>query len=116
VIPGSLGLLPSASLAGPPSKVTDKTTFGVYEPIHGSAPDIAGQGIANPIGTILSAAMLLRYSLGLEKEARAIEDAVRKVLDTEGGGFGFRSKDLGGEKGTVEIGDKVNEVLRGILA
>ncbi|KAG8721902.1 3-isopropylmalate dehydrogenase [Ceratobasidium sp. 395] len=117
VIPGSLGLLPSASLAGPPSKeVTDKTTFGLYEPIHGSAPDIAGQGIANPIGTILSAAMLLRYSLGLEKEAKAIEDAVRKVLDAEDAdGFGFRTKDLGGERGTVEVGDKVVDVLKGLL-
>ncbi|KAG9073435.1 3-isopropylmalate dehydrogenase [Ceratobasidium sp. UAMH 11750] len=117
VIPGSLGLLPSASLAGPPSKVTDKTTFGLYEPIHGSAPDIAGQGIANPVGTILSAAMMLRYSLGLEREARAIEDAVRKVLDGEDvGGCGYRSKDLGGQRGTVEVGDKVVEVLKGLLA
>ena len=116
VIPGSLGLLPSASLAGPPSKVTDKTTFGLYEPIHGSAPDIAGQGIANPIGTILSAAMLLRYSLGLEKEAKLIEEAVRKVLDTDNGGFGFRSRDLGGDKGTQEIGDKIIEVLKGSLS
>lgn len=116
VIPGSLGLLPSASLAGPPSKVTDKTTFGLYEPIHGSAPDIAGQGIANPIGTILSAAMLLRYSLGLEKEAKSIEEAVRKVLDTDNGGFGFRSRDLGGDKGTQEIGDKIIEVLKSNLS
>ncbi|QRV73271.1 Isocitrate/isopropylmalate dehydrogenase [Ceratobasidium sp. AG-Ba] len=116
VIPGSLGLLPSASLAGPPSKVTDKTTFGLYEPIHGSAPDIAGQGIANPIGTILSAAMMLRYSLGLEKEAKAVEDAVRKVLDGgQEGGFGFRTKDLGGDKKTEEVGDKVVEVLKGLL-
>ena len=111
VIPGSLGLLPSASLAGAPEK--GKRCPGLYEPIHGSAPDIAGQGIANPIGTILSAAMLLRYSLGLEKEAQAVEAAVRKVLDAEDiGGFGFRTKDLSGDKSTNEIGDKIVEVLK----
>ena len=73
-------MLPSASLAGAPSSLSAnfKPTIGIYEPIHGSAPDIAGQGIANPIGTILSAALLLRYSLGLEKPAKAIEDAVRR--------------------------------------
>ena len=72
VITGSIGMLPSASLAqsGP----------GLYEPIHGSAPDIAGQGIANPCGTILSAAMLLRHSLGLEEEAQAVEQAVQDTL------------------------------------
>ncbi|KAG6817853.1 3-isopropylmalate dehydrogenase [Tephrocybe sp. NHM501043] len=115
VIPGSLGLLPSASLAGAPSTPSAdfKPTLGLYEPIHGSAPDIAGQGIANPIGTILSAAMLLRYSLGLEKPAKAIEDAVRKVLDTpELGGLGLRTKDLGGNIGTKELGDRVVEALK----
>ncbi|MBN1201578.1 MAG: 3-isopropylmalate dehydrogenase [Anaerolineae bacterium] len=76
VLAGSLGMLPSASL--------NEGAFGVYEPIHGSAPDIAGQGIANPIATILSAAMLLRYSLRLEDEARAVEAAIDAVLD-EGG-------------------------------
>jgi 3-isopropylmalate dehydrogenase len=114
VIPGSLGLLPSASLAGAPSKTS--TCSGLYEPIHGSAPDIAGQGIANPIGTILSAAMLLRYSLGLEKEAVAIESAVRKVLDNVNeGGSGYRTKDLGGDIGTKEMGRKIAEVLQGLL-
>ena len=75
VLVGSLGLLPSASLAGAPETELapgQKPPPGLYEPIHGSAPDIAGQGIANPIGTILSAAMLLRYSLGLEKYAQAV--------------------------------------------
>lgn len=121
VIPGSLGLLPSASLAGAPS-VADalspdfKPTPGLYEPIHGSAPDIAGQGIANPVGTILSAAMLLRYSLGLNRYAQAIEDAVRKVLDDkEKGGFELRTADLGGSVKTKEIGDKIVEVLKGLL-
>jgi 3-isopropylmalate dehydrogenase len=121
VIPGSLGLLPSASLAGAPSigdysSPSFKPTSGIYEPIHGSAPDIAGQGIANPIGTILSAAMLLRYSLGLEKQAQLIEAAVRKVLDHEdAGGFALRTKDLGGNIKTTEIGEKIVEVLKKLL-
>jgi 3-isopropylmalate dehydrogenase len=83
VLVGSLGLLPSASLGdrGP----------GLYEPVHGSAPDIAGRGIANPIGAILSGAMLLRHSLRLEDEARAIENAVHKALAE-----GLRTADIGG--------------------
>ncbi len=119
VIPGSLGLLPSASLAGAPTAPTAenfKPTTGLYEPIHGSAPDIAGQGIANPIGTILSAAMLLRYSLGLESPAQAIETAVCKVLDTvEIGGHGLRTADLGGKASTKEIGDRIVDVLQELL-
>lgn len=121
VIPGSLGLLPSASLAGAPSVADYKSanfqaTAGLYEPIHGSAPDIAGQGVANPIGTILSAAMLLRYSLGLDKPATAIENAVRKVLDEQDkGGLGLRTADLGGKIKTVDMGDKIVETLKGLL-
>jgi len=114
-----LGLLPSASLAGAPSVPSSpafKPTSGLYEPIHGSAPDIAGKGIANPIGTILSAAMLLRYSLGLDKEAKAVEEAVRKVLDDKAaGGHGLRTADLGGKTNTVDMGSKIVEVLRGLL-
>ncbi|KAJ6515598.1 3-isopropylmalate dehydrogenase [Mycena sanguinolenta] len=112
VIPGSLGLLPSASLSGAPTipAADAKPTRGLYEPIHGSAPDIAGKGIANPIGTILSAAMLLRYSLGLEAPAKAIEDAVRKVLDE-----GVRTADLRGKATTVEVGDRILAVLQGLL-
>ncbi len=83
VLTGSLGLLPSASVG--------EGTLGVYEPIHGSAPDIAGKGVANPLGTILSGAMLLRHSLALEEEAATIEKAVQKVLDQ-----GLRTADLGG--------------------
>src|SRR5688500_7935458 len=79
MLAGSMGLLPSASLGAP--RAAGQTQPGLYEPIHGSAPDIAGQGIANPLGTILSAAMLLRHSLGLEDEARAVEAAVERVLD-----------------------------------
>lgn len=73
MLAGSLGVLPSASLA--------EGTFGLYEPVHGSAPDLAGQGVANPLGAILSAAMLLRHSLELEKEAAAIESAVSQTLE-----------------------------------
>jgi len=103
---GSIGLLPSASLgARPPA---------LYEPVHGSAPDIAGKGIANPLGAILSAALLLRYSLGLAEEARAVESAVAKVL-TEG----YRTRDLlppsgaGGyrEVPTSQMGDMVVQAL-----
>jgi len=119
VIPGSLGLLPSASLADAPilpGSGESKTCMGLYEPIHGSAPDIAGQGIANPIGTILSAAMMLRYSLALDKEAQAIEAAVRKVLDDpSAGGHGLRTRDLGGKASTAEIGDCVLASLEGLL-
>lgn len=115
VIPGSLGLLPSASLAGAPDP--KKTVMGIYEPIHGSAPDIAGQGIANPIGTILSAALMLRYSLGRSEEASLIEQAVRKVLDNkEQGGYDYRTKDLGGDKTTSQMGDKICEVLEQLIA
>jgi 3-isopropylmalate dehydrogenase len=79
VLPGSIGVLPSASLSERPGRAPG-TRFGLYEPIHGSAPDIAGQGRANPTGTILSAAMLLRWSLGLEKEATAVEKAVAGTI------------------------------------
>lgn len=80
-ITGSIGMIPSSSLG--------KTSCGLYEPIHGSAPDIAGQDKANPIGTILSAAMMLQYSFDMEKEARKIEDAVSSVLDE-----GYRTADI----------------------
>ena len=86
VLAGSLGMLPSASLG---TRRTERGTFGLYEPIHGSAPDIAGEDKANPIGTILSAAMLLRLSLGREDAAAAVEAAVRSALDD-----GWRTGDL----------------------
>ena len=114
VIPGSLGLLPSASLSELPTG--DKPCKGLYEPIHGSAPDIAGQGIANPVGTILSAALLLRWSLGKEHEATAIERAVRRTLDSPDiGGFGLRTRDLGGQASTKDVGDKVLAALDDFL-
>ena len=102
---GSMGMLPSASLgeAGP----------GLYEPIHGSAPDIAGRGIANPVGTILSAAMMLRHSLKLEAEAASVEKAVDEVISD-----GARTMDLGGKLTTRQMADEiikkhVNYVLSG---
>ncbi|WP_088311336.1 3-isopropylmalate dehydrogenase [Novosphingobium sp. B 225] len=91
---GSIGLLASASMA--------VGTKGLYEPIHGSAPDIAGQGKANPMATILSAAMLLRHSFGLEAQAARIEAAVAQALAD-----GIKGGDLGGSQGTAEIGDAV---------
>ncbi|KAL2164532.1 hypothetical protein VTH06DRAFT_3748 [Thermothelomyces fergusii] len=100
VIPGSIGLLPSASLGGIPDGKSKCN--GIYEPIHGSAPDISGKGIVNPIGTILSVAMMLRYSLNLPKEAAVVETAVKLAIDN-----GTRTKDLGGNAGTAEMGDAV---------
>ena len=101
VLTGSLGMLPSASIG--------EGTLGVYEPIHGSAPDIAGQGIANPLGTILSAAMLLRHSLNLESEAAAVESAVEQAIAD-----GARTADLtGGESITTEqMGGAVVDQLK----
>jgi len=100
-IVGSLGLLASASIGG---------AVGLYEPVHGSAPDIAGRGIANPLGAILSAAMLLRYSFKLESEANSVEVAVSSVLDA-----GHRTRDLArpGETAltTAEMGAKVAEAI-----
>jgi 3-isopropylmalate dehydrogenase len=99
---GSLGLLPSASMGG---------KVALYEPIHGSAPDIAGKGIANPLGAIFSGAMLLRHSFGLEEEATAIESAVRAVLAA-----GYRTRDLTKPHqaflGTSEMGERVAEHIR----
>jgi 3-isopropylmalate dehydrogenase len=84
VLAGSMGMLPSASLGETGSKLGSEARIGLYEPIHGFAPDIAGKGIANPIGTILSTAMMMRYSFKLESEACAIEDAVHRAV-TDGG-------------------------------
>ncbi len=95
---GSLGLLPSASLG--------EGKAGLYEPIHGSAPDIAGQGLANPLGAILSAALLLRYSLDLEADARAIEAAVDAVIERS-----VLTRDLGGTANTDEVIDAVLDAL-----
>jgi 3-isopropylmalate dehydrogenase len=102
MLTGSIGMLPSASL--------DKNNKGLYEPSHGSAPDIAGKGIANPLATILSAAMMLRYSLGMSGEADRIEKAVQKVLQQ-----GLRTADIYTEgtkrASTVQMGDAVVAAL-----
>lgn len=90
MLTGSLGMLPSASI--------NESGFGLYEPIGGSAPDIAGMGIANPIAQILSAALMLRYSFNLDKEAKAIEDAVAETLNA-----GIRTKDIAGTDTNVKI-------------
>ena len=91
---GAIGFLPSASLG---TKDKNGNMRSMYEPVHGSAPDIAGKGIANPIASILSFSMALRYSLNLEKEANALDAAVQKVLDD-----GLRTKDIM-SKGTKEV-------------
>ncbi len=102
MLTGSLGMLPSASLG--------QGTFGLYEPCHGSAPDIAGKGVANPLATILSVAMLLRYSLQNEDAAACVEQAVADVLDS-----GLRTPDIAaaGEAtvGTTAMGDAVADAL-----
>jgi 3-isopropylmalate dehydrogenase len=108
VITGSLGMLPSATIGG---------KVNLYEPVHGSAPDIAGKGLANPMGAILTAALILRHSGGLEAEAAAIESSVRKVLEQ-----GFRTPDLarGNTQGltvlsTREMGAKIRETVKTLL-
>ena len=108
VITGSLGMLPSATIGG---------KVNLYEPIHGSAPDIAGKGLANPMGAILTGALILRHTAGLEAEAAAIEAAVRKALEQ-----GFRTADLarGNTKdfkvlSTTEMGAKIRETVKTML-
>ena len=102
MLTGSIGMLPSASL--------DKNNKGLYEPSHGSAPDIAGKGIANPLATILSAAMMLRYSLNRAEQADRIEAAVKKVLEQ-----GYRTGDIATpgckQVGTAAMGDAVVAAL-----
>jgi len=105
VITGSLGMLPSATIGG---------KVNLYEPVHGSAPDIAGKGLANPLGAILTAALILRHSGRLEAEAAVVESSVRKVLEQ-----GFRTPDLarGNKDGltvlsTKEMGAKVRETVK----
>ncbi|MBI9049272.1 MAG: 3-isopropylmalate dehydrogenase [Anaerolineaceae bacterium] len=98
VLAGSMGMLPSASLG--------EGKNGLYEPIHGSAPDIAGKGIANPVGMILSTAMMLRYSLDMEKEALMIEAAVEKAIHE-----GARTADLGGTLSTTQMTERILSAL-----
>jgi 3-isopropylmalate dehydrogenase len=98
VLAGSMGMLPSASLG--------EAGVGLYEPIHGSAPDIAGKGIANPTGTILSSAMMLRYSFKLEKEAETVEKAVHQAVTD-----GARTADIGGKLTTRQMADAIIKYL-----
>jgi 3-isopropylmalate dehydrogenase len=108
MLTGSLGLLPSASLG---AKDKNGNIRSMYEPVHGSAPDIAGKGIANPIASILSFAMALRYSLNLDKEADILEKAVQEVLDE-----GLRTKDIISkgmkEVSTSQMGDAIISKLK----
>jgi 3-isopropylmalate dehydrogenase len=99
VITGSLGMLPSATLGG---------KVNLYEPVHGSAPDIAGQGKANPIGAILTAAMVLRFSAGMEHEAKIIEEAVVSILEA-----GYRTSDIA--RGDIAGQEKVSTTKMGQL-
>lgn len=105
MLTGSIGMMPSASLS--------ESTLGMYEPIHGSAPDIAGKGIANPIGTVLSAAMMLRYSFNMPKEADVIEQAVENILNEN-----YRTVDIKSENleekiiSCIEIGDKICDNIK----
>jgi 3-isopropylmalate dehydrogenase len=108
MLAGSMGMLPSASLAGVPKERT--RIFGLYEPIHGSAPRRAGLNMANPIAIILSVAMMLQYSFGLTEAALTIEDAVGEVLND-----GYRTYDIMGEDkieaGTKEMGDLITKKI-----
>jgi 3-isopropylmalate dehydrogenase len=110
VVGASMGLWPSASLAQVPRLQGGQGTKGLYEPIHGTAPDIAGKGIANPIGSILSVALMARYSLGLTEEAASVERAVEQVLEG-----GYRTADIAAPGvtpiGTVAMGDLIVEAL-----
>ncbi len=106
ILSGSMGMLPSASLAGTPG--SSKTNVNLFEPIHGSAPDIAGQGIANPLGTILSMALMLRYSLNLHEEANAVERAVEGVLSE-----GFRTTDIASDGGEIIATERMGDLIAG---
>lgn len=103
MLTGSIGLLPSAS-------VGSGKKAGIYEPVHGSAPDIAGQGIANPIAMILSTAMMLEYAFDMSTEANAITQAVENILDK-----GHRTKDIGGELGTLAMGELIAQELNTLI-
>ena len=109
VIGGSMGMLPSASLSSIPGQIDNKAKPALYEPIHGSAPDIAGKGIANPIASILSTSMMLKWSFGLDEEAEEIENAVNSLIDN-----GLRTKDLSDDDSfltTSEMGDEIYKLI-----
>ncbi|KAG2163021.1 MAG: hypothetical protein AUREO_032300 [Aureobasidium pullulans] len=109
VIPGSLGLLPSASLSGVPDGKSKCN--GIYEPIHGSAPDISGKGIVNPVAMLLSVGMMLKYSLQEPELAKSVDEAVKIVIEQ-----GIKTGDIGGKAKTTEVGDAVASELSKILS
>lgn len=109
VIPGSLGLLPSASLSGVPDG--KGKCNGIYEPIHGSAPDIAGKGIVNPVAMILSMSMMLKYSLNLPDIAKLVDEATRNIIES-----GVKTADIGGTAKTAEVGDAIAKELEKLLS
>ncbi|KAK5134484.1 hypothetical protein LTR08_006401 [Meristemomyces frigidus] len=108
VIPGSLGLLPSASLTASPDG--KGKCNGIYEPIHGSAPDISGKGIVNPVAMVLSVGMMLKYSFQQPELAKKVDEAVKVVIDK-----GIRTGDIGGSAKTSEVGDAIVKELEVIL-
>ena len=110
VLSGSMGMLPSASLSSLPGKSGRRTKVSMYEPIHGSAPDIAGKGIANPIGCILSTAMMLRLSFGMSDEANAIENSVDAALAE-----GYRTADIASEGGSEVDTSTMGNVISGSI-
>lgn len=117
---GSLGLLPSASLAGAPGTDLGKNSVGgvvgLYEPVHGSAPDISGKGLANPVAQVLSLAMMLRYSFNMHREADIVEQAIAVVLDRrEEGGLEIRTGDLGGKATTEVMSTAIQGEVRRLL-
>jgi 3-isopropylmalate dehydrogenase len=115
VLAGSIGLLPSASLGASIERGGREETPGLYEPIHGSAPDIAGRGLANPVGMIASIAMMLRHSFGLEEEAAAVESAIHRAL-----GAGAVTADVAAKgvvaRSTTEVGDAIISRIAGTRA
>ena len=110
VLSGSMGMLPSASLSSLPGKSGRRTKVSLYEPIHGSAPDIAGKGIANPIGCILSTAMMLRLSFGMNDEADAIEKSVDAALAE-----GYRTADIASDGGSEVNTSTMGNVISGSI-
>lgn len=117
---GSLGLLPSASVAGAPGTSLGQNkaggVIGLYEPVHGSAPDISGKGLANPVAQVLSLAMMLRLSFNMQREADIVEAAVAKVLDSKAdGGLEIRTGDLGGKANTRDMSEAIQGEVRRLL-
>ena len=111
MVAGSIGMMPSASMSAP----TSARRQALYEPIHGSAPDIAGQGVANPLGSILSFALCLQHTMGMPQEAKLLEDAVERVVAS-----GTRTRDIAASGGawvtTVQMGDAVMKELAAVKA